>query len=126
MPGHRCSVLSGEGERSEVFAQGVAPGGQRKHHVVCLSGTATEGTKTFCPYGGAAVAAVGRAKQSAPEFRGLTIPQSFSTDNRHTVRATVKTTKDTNSQVSDTKKENKLNNQEALKRRGPHTRKQAG
>lgn len=60
--------------------------GQRKHHVVCLSGTKTEGTKTFCPYGGAAVAAVGRAKQSAPGFRGLTIAQTFPMENRHSVR----------------------------------------
>lgn len=75
----------GEGERSEVFAP-VTTEGQRKHHVVCLSGAKTEGTKTFCPYGGAAVAAVGRAKQSAPGFRGLTIVQTFPMENRHSVR----------------------------------------
>lgn len=76
-----CPVLSEEGERSEVFAP-VTTEGQRTHHVVCLSGTKTEGTKTFCPYGGAAVAAVGRAKQSAPEFRGLTIAQTFPMENK--------------------------------------------
>lgn len=54
----RSPVLSGEGERSEVFAQ-VTTGGQRKDHAVCLSGAKTEGAKTFCPYGGTAIAAVG-------------------------------------------------------------------
>lgn len=86
IPGQRCLPGAvGEGERSKVFAP-VTTEGQRKHHVVCLSGTKTEGTKTFCPYGGAAVAAVGRAKQSAPEFRGLTIAQTFPMENRHSVR----------------------------------------
>lgn len=47
-PEQRVLVLSGESEISKVTQ--VTIGGQGENHVVCLPGTKTEGTKTFCPH----------------------------------------------------------------------------
>lgn len=47
-PERRVLVLSGESDISKVTQ--VTIGGQGENHVVCLSGTKTEGTKTFCPH----------------------------------------------------------------------------